>query len=335
MDPISPAGGAVRRTGRRSERPVGPPRARHLLSLSDIATELPDLLARAEELKRLRAARVFPRSLQDRSVALLFETRSLRARSSFELGVQEMGGHAVYVPPSETQFGLGESIADVAQILGQYCDAIVYRAHRWQDEEELARWASVPVLNAQDDREDPCPVVSDLLSLREHWRGRLRGHRLAYVGAGGPVLNSLVLGCAIVGMDLAVALPESFRLPDGLIARAEALARGSGASTRVVTKTRAAVRDADATFYDSGIPRGGMAAEARRRAGLGMYTVSGDWLDLGLSGGIAGHDQRAQRRLELADAPAGERRGTTWDDWENLLHVEKAILERFARSADG
>jgi ornithine carbamoyltransferase len=306
-----------------------PAKKRDLLSIAAIATELPGLLARAEELKRLRAAGQFPTPLRNRSVAMIFEKPSTRTRSSFEIGTQDLGGHAVYLSPSEMQLGRGETIADTARVLSRYYDAIVYRSFRWQDEAELARWASVPVINALDDREHPCQVVADLLTLRERWNRRFAGHRLAYIGDGDNVCNSLILGCAIVGIDFAAAIPEGFRPPPDILATAAPFAQRAGVATRIVLDPKEAVQGADAVYTDVWVSMGEEAETARRQVAFQGYSVTDSLLDLANPGAFAMHDLPAHRGLEITDAVMDGTRQAIWDQAENRLHAQKAILEFF------
>ncbi|MGA9839669.1 MAG: ornithine carbamoyltransferase [Thermoplasmata archaeon] len=300
---------------------------RDLLSIGDISAELPKLLLRAAEMKHQRAARQFSRPLQDRNVAMVFEKPSTRTRSSFEIAVQDLGGHAVYLSSSDMQLGRGETIADTARVLSRYYDAIVYRAFRWQNEQELARWASVPVINALDDREHPCQIVADLLTLSERWHGEFRGRHLAYVGDGNNVLNSLVLGCAIVGLDLVAAIPAAYRPTEPLLAQAAEFGRATGATTRIVADPKEAARGADAVYTDVWISMGEEAEEARRTADFQGYSLSDALLDLGRPGVFAMHDLPAHRGLEITDGVMDGSRQAIWDQAENRLHAQKAILE--------
>jgi ornithine carbamoyltransferase len=300
---------------------------RDLLSLADIAAELPAVLARASELKQLRRAGRFPRPLTDRNVAMIFEKPSTRTRSSFEIAVRDLGGHAVYLAPSEMQLGRGETIEDTARVLSRYYDAIVYRAFRWQNEEALARAASVPVVNALDDREHPCQAVADLLTLRERWDGRFEGRRLAYIGDGNNVLRSLVLGCAIVGLDLVAAIPEGYRPGAELLSRAAVLARPTGAKFTMVAEPSEAARDSDALYTDVWVSMGEEAEAARRTHDFQGYTLDDRLLDLARPGAFAMHDLPAHRGLEITDSVMDGRRQAIWDQAENRLHAQKALLE--------
>ncbi len=312
----------------RALRPAGATGKRDLLSIVDVATDLPRILERAAELKRLRARGERPRPLKDRAVALIFEKPSTRTRSSFELAVEELGGHPVYLSASEMQLGRGETIADTARVLSRYYDALVYRAFRWTNEEELARCASVPVVNALDDREHPCQAIADLLTLHERWDGRWTGRRLAYVGDGNNVLRSLALACAVVGLDLTAAIPEAYRPPTAFLDQARALAAGTGASLRLVSRPVDAVTEADAVYTDVWVSMGEEAEAAERTAAFRGYTIDDALLDRARPGAFALHDLPAHRGLEITDAVMDGSRQAIWVQAENRLHAQKAILER-------
>jgi ornithine carbamoyltransferase len=306
---------------------AGPGPKRDLLSIADVSAELTRLLARATELKQLRSAGQFPRPLKDRNVAMVFEKPSTRTRSSFEIGIQDLGGHPVYLSSTEMQLGRGETVEDTARVLSRYYDAIVYRAYRWQNEQALARASSIPVINALDDREHPCQVAADLLTLYERWNGEFRGRRLAYVGDGNNVLNSLLLGCAIVGLEFVAAIPEGYRPTEALLGQAAALARRSGASTRIVADPSDAARDSDAVYTDVWVSMGDESQEARRKADFQGYRLGDDLLDLARPGAFAMHDLPAHRGLEITDAVMDGPRQAIWDQAENRLHAQKALLE--------
>jgi ornithine carbamoyltransferase len=312
-------------------RAIPPPNAtgkRDLLSIVDIASDLSTILARAAELKQMWARGQRPRPLQDRAVALIFEKPSTRTRSSFDVGVAQLGGHPVYMSSAEMQLGRGETVADTARVLSRYYDALVYRAYKWENEEELARWASIPVINALDDREHPCQIVADLLTLRERWDGRWKGRRLAWIGDGNNVLRSLVLGCAVVGLDLSAAIPEAYRPPAAFFDQARTLAARTGADLKLVTKPADAVVEADAVYTDVWISMGDEAQAAARTAAFQGYTIDDALLDRARPGAFALHDLPAHRGLEITDSVLDGPRQAIWDQAENRLHAQKAILER-------
>jgi len=188
-----------------------PPSPKDLLSISDLGGNLVRILERAAVLKAERARGVRKPTLAGKNLAMIFEKPSTRTRTSFEVAMNDLGGHALYLSSKDLQLGRGETIADTARVLSRFVDAVCYRAFRHTDMVELARWATVPVINALDDVEHPCQIVADLLTMRERWRGSFPGHRLAWVGDGNNVLHSLLLGAAAVGIDLAVATPAGYR----------------------------------------------------------------------------------------------------------------------------
>ncbi|EQD54410.1 ornithine carbamoyltransferase, partial [mine drainage metagenome] len=215
----------------KSGKATGP---RHLLSILDLQDDLPDLLKRASVLKAQRRAGRLTKPFAGKALAMIFEKPSTRTRSSFELAMTELGGHAVYLSPGDMQLGRGETIPDTARVLSRYYHGITYRAFRHQDEESLARWSSIPVINALDDREHPCQIVADLLTLSERWKGSFRGRRLAYIGDGNNVLVSLLLGSALMGLDFVAAIPEDYRPPAEVIGKARALAGEAHATSEIV-----------------------------------------------------------------------------------------------------
>ncbi len=300
---------------------------RDLLSIADIAGDLPDVVGRVEELKRARPEGVLPRTLPDCNVAMVFEKPSPRTRSSFETPIQELGGHPACLSTSEMQLGRGETIADMARVLSRYYHGIVSRAYRWQNEAKLARPSSVPVVNALDDREQPCQVVADLLTLRERWSRCFRGRRLAWVGDSNNVPRSRMLGCAAVGLDPAAAIPEEYRPPDELTAQARRLGESTGSNLRFVADPREVVRGADAVYTDGGVSMVEEAETAQRTRAYHGYTVNDSLLDLARLGAFALHDLPAHRGLEITNSVMDGTRQATGDQAENRLHTQRALLE--------
>ena len=304
---------------------------RDLLSIADIAGELPTLLERAAELKRARSRGELPTPLGGANVGLIFEKPSTRTRTSFEVALNDLGGHAVYLSPKEMQLGRGETIADTARVLSRYLDAVVYRAFRHVDMVELARWATIPVINALDDDEHPCQVVADLLTLRERWPGGFRGRRLAYIGDGNNVLHSLALGCAAVGLDLTAAIPAAYRPPPELLDRARELAGSTGGRVEIVEAPADAARGADALYTDVWVSMGDEGEKEARERDFRGYQINADLLSLAHPEAWVLHDLPAHRGLEITDEVMDGPRSVVWDQAENRLHAQKAILERLVR----
>ena len=300
---------------------------KHLLSISDIADDLPAVLARAAVLKGERG-RGMPRStLAGKNLAMIFEKPSTRTRTSFEVAMNDLGGHALYLSSKDLQLGRGETIADTARVLSRFVDAVCYRAFRHTDMVELARWASVPVINALDDLEHPCQIAADLLTMRERWRGKFAGHRLAWVGDGNNVLHSLLLGAAALGVDLAVATPSGYRPQPEYVRAAEVMARRSNSSVALTTDPKEAVRDADAVYTDVWVSMGEEAETAAREAAFRDFQVNDALLALAKPTAFVLHDLPAHRGQEITDSVLDGPQSAAWDQAENRLHAQKAILE--------
>lgn len=241
--------------------------------------------------------------------------------------MSDLGGHSLYLSPRDLQLGRGETIADTARVLSRYVDAICYRAFRHTDMVELARSATVPVINALDDIEHPCQIVADLLTMHERWKGRFAGHRLAWVGDGNNVLHSLMLGSAAVGLDLTVATPPQYDPHPALVEAAHLLARRSGADLELTHDPKAAARGADALYTDVWVSMGDEAEQAARLAAFGEFRIDDALLALAKPSAFVLHDLPAHRGEEITDSVLDGPRAAVWDQAENRLHGQKAILE--------
>ncbi len=300
---------------------------RDLLSIADLADDLPQLLARALTMKTARARGDLSATLHGTNVAMIFEKPSTRTRTSFEVAMNDLGGHALYLSPKDMQLGRGETIADTARVLSRYVDGIVYRAFRHADEVELAKWATVPVINALDEREHPCQIVADLLTLYERWNREFAGRRLAYVGDGNNVLNSLLLGCAVVGLHLTAATPPAYRPPPDIVEEARRLAGRSGAEITLVDQPADAARDADALYTDVWVSMGDEAEKEAREAAFHGFQLNQELVRLAHPDAWVLHDLPAHRGQEITDEVMDGPRAAIWDQAENRLHAQKAILE--------
>lgn len=287
--------------------------------------DLPDLrevLARAATLK---AGQGTGRELAGRSLAMIFEKSSTRTRVSFEVAMTQLGGHAVFLSPKDTQLGRGETIADTARVLGRYVDAIMYRAFSHANMVELARCSGVPVINALDDLEHPCQITADLLTVLEH-KGRLEGLKLAYVGDGNNVCNSLLLGAAMVGMDLAAACPPGYRPDPAIVAKAAELAAAGGVRSEVLTDPVQAVEGADVVYTDTWVSMGQEEEVAQRRKTFLPYQVNAALLSKAKPDAIFMHCLPAHRGWEVTDEVMEGRQSVVFDQAENRLHAQKAVL---------
>jgi len=292
---------------------------RHFLTGAELsADELRALLARAEELKRA------PRSssaLTGRSVALIFEKPSTRTRISFEVGIDELGGHAVVLRSDELQLSRGEALRDTALVLSRHVAAIGGRTGPDEVLSELAEHSSVPVVNMLTALHHPCQALADLLTLHEAY-GALEGVRVAYVGDGNNVARSLANLGALAGMHVAIASPAGYELEAGL-----PLTRSASGSVTLYSDPREAVAGAAAVYSDVWVSMGDEATAQERRTALAQYRVDDTLLDLAADGAFAMHDLPAHPGEEISAEVLYGPRQRIWDQAENRRHAQKALLE--------
>ena len=288
---------------------------RHFLTGEELsAAQLDSLLARADQLKRGRAEGLGADALGRRTVALVFERPSTRTRISFQVGIAELGGHPLALRADELQLGRGESIGHTARMLSSYVHAVVIRAGAHETVAKLADAAEVPVVNGLTPLHHPCQALADLLTLRERFGG-LDGVSVAYVGDGNNVARSLAIAGRIAGVEVRVATPEGYELEPGL-------------ATLQTHDAREAADGADALYADVWVSMGDESDEDRRRADLAPYQLNDELLAQGSERAIAMHCLPAHPGEEItADVLYGER-SAVWDQAENRLHAQKALLER-------
>jgi ornithine carbamoyltransferase len=293
--------------------------ANHFLTGEELdRAELLALLDRAEELKQGRDRGQGADALAGRSVGLIFEKPSTRTRVSFEVGVAELGATPLVLRGDEMQLTRGESIGDTGRILSRYLHGIVIRSGSDQRVRELADGSSVPVINGLTPQHHPCQALADLLTLKERF-GDLDGLRLAYVGDGNNVARSLAILGGIAGVEVVVASPSGYGLNEGL--------------AELTDDPKAAAADADAIYTDVWVSMGDEAQADRRRADLGPYQVNDELLAVASERAVALHCLPAYPDEEItSDVLYGER-SAVWDQAENRLHAQKALLERLLSPA--
>jgi ornithine carbamoyltransferase len=286
---------------------------RHFLTGEELSgDELSSLLDRALELKGGRPEEGAT-ALAGRSVALVFEKPSTRTRVSFEVGVAELGGTPLVLRGDELQLARGESIADTARVLSRYVHAVVIRSGSDENVAQLAAGASVPVINSLTPEHHPCQALADLLTLRERF-GELEGLRVAYVGDGNNVARSLAVLGRTAGVDVAVASPDGYGLERGVAAEDS-------------TDPRAAVAGADAIYTDVWVSMGSEQDADRRRADLGPFRVDAGLVSAASDRAIVLHCLPAHPGEEITEGVLYGERSAVWDQAENRLHAQKALLE--------
>jgi len=298
---------------------------RHFLTGAELdAAELDALLERALELKR---APLSSDALAGRSVALIFQKPSTRTRVSFEVGVHELGGHALVLRSEEMQLSRGEALRDTALVLSRHVAAIGLRTGADSILEQLAEYSSVPVINMLSARHHPCQALADLLTLREA-HDALAGLRIAYVGDGNNVARSLAVLGALAGMHVAIASPDGYSLEGDI-----ALPAGARGEVTFTREPREAVRDAVAVYTDVWVSMGDEQTADERRAALSGYRVDDELLDAAADGAFALHDLPAHPGEEISAEVLYGPRQRIWDQAENRRHAQKALLELLAAPA--
>jgi ornithine carbamoyltransferase len=282
------------------------------------AAELAALLDRALELKR---APLSSDVLSDRSVALIFEKPSTRTRVSFEVGIQELGGHAVVLRSDELQLSRGEAPRDTALVLSRHVAAVGMRTGPDATLEELAAYSTVPIINMLSTKHHPCQALADLLTLREAY-GSLEGLRLAYIGEGNNIARSLALLGALAGMHVALASPAGYTLEDDL-----ALPADAAGQVTLHTDPHEAVQDACAVYTDVWVSMGDEDTAPARRSALAGYLLDEALLDAAAPGAFAMHDLPAHPGEEITAELLYGTRQRIWDQAENRRHAQKALLE--------
>jgi ornithine carbamoyltransferase len=300
---------------------------RSVLSIADLTQ------AEIEEVWRVASAQKsgeIPREEQlrvapGRSLAMLFDKSSLRTRIGFEVAMAELGGHAIYLAPADVRMGEREDVGDIARVLGRTADAIAARLFSHAHLQELADASGAPVINAMSGVEHPCQALADLLTVREH-KGDLGKVELAWVGDGYNVCHSLLLVCAAVGVNLRVATPATYEPNPEVTARAQELAAQSGGSIALGNDPQAAVRDADVVYTDVWVSAGQEDQATRRRSDFRGFQVNSDLVALAKPEAIVLHCLPAHRGEEITDAVMDGPQCAAFDQAENRLHTQRALL---------
>ncbi len=296
----------------------------HILSFLDLKDIINEVFESAAKLKAEAKRSEFKEILKGRTLAMIFEKASTRTRVSFEVAMTQLGGHALYLSPKDMQLGRGETIADTARTLSRYVDAIMIRAYRHSDVIELARHASVPVINGLTDLEHPCQAASDFFTMKEI-KGSLRGVKLAYVGDGNNVCHSLLLGSALLGVNFSCATPQGYEPQQDIVQQAMSLARDSGAQIEILNDPAEAVQDADFIYTDVWVSMGQESEAEQRMRAFRSYQVNSELLRHAPHAKVM-HCLPAKRGYEITDEVIDGEASIVWEQAENRLHVQKAIL---------
>ncbi len=295
-----------------------------LLSILDLSREeLREILDDADRLKMLRREGRPHEFLLGKALALVFEKASTRTRISFEVGMAELGGHALFLNPQDLQIGRGEEIRDTARVMSRYVSGMMIRAYKHATIEEFARYSPVPVINGLSDIEHPCQILADLMTIREHF-GSFGELTLAWIGDGNNVCNSLVLASALAGYRIRVASPDRYRVSEEVVARAHA----GGGEVILLRDPAEAVKDAQVVVTDTWISMGEEGDRENRIQAFRGYTVDDALMRRAAPDAIFMHCLPAHRGHEVADEVIEGPQSVVFDEAENRLHAQKAVLVR-------
>ena len=302
---------------------------RNLLTLQDwTPDEILQTLSLAVKLKHQRKMGIDQTGvLAGKNIAMIFTKPSMRTRVSFEAGIEQLGGHAMYISGNEIGLGTRESVYDVAHVLSRFVDGIMIRTFKQSDVEGLAKHGSIPVINGLTDDYHPCQVLADMLTLYEH-KGGLKGKKLAFVGDGNNMANSLMIVCSKLGVDVAIATPADYAPEEKYVVMAKRNAVASGSTVTITTDIAEALSGADAVYTDVWASMG-MEAETEKRAkDFADYQVNAAVMKLAKDDAIFMHCLPAHRGSEVTDEVMDCAQSVVFDEAENRLHAQKAVLAK-------
>ncbi len=301
-------------------------KGKSLASLYDLTWEEIDQILKTTELLKLQLLRGQEHPLlKGKTLAMIFEKASTRTRVSFEVGMWQLGGYALYLSAGDLQLGRGETISDTAQVLSRYVDGIMARVFAHQTILDLVNYSEVPVINGLSDFSHPCQGLGDLFTVYEK-KGRLSGLRFAYVGDGNNVAHSLIYGCSKVGMNIILACPKGYE-PDGeVLSKAMDDAKKNGSEVRVTEDPREAVKGSDVIYTDVWASMGKEKEQAERVKVFRPYQVDHELVKLAKEDFIFMHCLPAHRGEEVTNEVADSRNSVIFDQAENRMHTQKAIM---------
>ncbi|NYT20159.1 MAG: ornithine carbamoyltransferase [Methanosarcinales archaeon] len=295
---------------------------KHLLSMTDLTSdEIIEILDMAEDLKEKRIRGKVTDLLKNKSLAMIFEKSSTRTRVSFEVAMSDLGGHSIYLNARDIQIGRGETVSDTSQVLSRYVSGITARVNSHKTVVDLAEHSQVPVINALSDLEHPCQILADFLTIREY-KNSLKGLKFAWIGDGNNVCNSLILGCALVGMEIAVACPEGYEPNADIVAKGREL----GGNINITNDPQEAARDADVLYTDVWVSMGDEDERDKRLSDLADYQINSELVSLSKHDVIVMHCLPAHRGEEISAEVMEGPHSVVFDQAENRLHAQKALI---------
>lgn len=301
---------------------------RDLISVLDMKDDMPELIDLAIRLKKERGDHGAP--LAGKTLGMIFEKPSTRTRVSFDVAMSELGGHPTVLSVSEMQMGRGETVADTAKVLSRFIHGVMYRAYSHKIVKELATNATIPVISGLDDVEHPCQALADMVTIKEK-KGDFKGLKLVYLGDGNNVTNSLMLASAVLGMDMVVSCPES-RMPDlDILKKAQEIGKATGSSISIEPDPMKACVDADAMYADVWISMGDTLTKEEAHKIFGEYQINSKLMSIAKPDCIVMHCLPAHRDEEVSAEVLDGPQSVVFDQTENRLHAQKAILYTLLR----
>lgn len=304
---------------------------KHLISLFDCSTdEIYEILDLADKLKSENKQGITHHILKGKSLGMIFTKSSTRTRVSFEVGMYQLGGQALFLSGSEIQIGRGETIEDTARVLSRFLDGIMIRTFKQSDVIGLAEYGSIPIINGLTDDEHPCQVLADLQTIREH-KGKLEGLKIAYIGDGNNMAHSLLNGCTKVGMDVAVASPKGYECNPKFVDQAIQTAKKTGSEVLLTSDPVEAIKDADVVYADTWASMGQESEKEERSRIFAPYQIDGKLFSYAKKDAIFLHCLPAYRGYEVTSEVIDGPNSVIFDEAENRLHAQKAVMVKLMK----
>lgn len=299
---------------------------KHLLTLHDWSTkEILDTLDLADELKYKQKNGIEHHILKGKTLGMIFSKSSTRTRVSFEVGMYQLGGLALFLSSNDIQLGRGETIYDTANVLSRFLDGIMIRTYKQEDVEDLAKYGQIPIINGLTDLVHPCQILADFQTIREH-KGKLEGLKLAYIGDGNNMAHSLLYGGAKVGMEIAVATPKQYECDPDVVKNALEDAKATGTKLTLTNDPIEAIKDADVVYADTWVSMGQESEKAEKVKVFGDYQINKELFSYAKPDAIFLHCLPAYRGYEVTEDVIDGPNSVIFDEAENRLHAQKAVM---------
>jgi ornithine carbamoyltransferase len=298
-----------------------------LLSISDIKEDVKYILDLASKIK---AGEMEEKPLEGKTLAMIFEKSSTRTRLSFDVGMSQLGGRAIFLSSNDLQMGRGEPILDTAKVLSRFVDGIMIRAIKHSDVEELAKHSDVPVINGLTDLEHPCQALADMLTIKEHL-GDWEGRKICFVGDGNNVSNSLLLIAPLLGMDMSMACPKGYEPKESILKTAQEYASENNTKITITDDIGLALQNVDVVFTDVWVSMGDEAETEQRKIDFAPFQVNSDLMSLANEGALFMHCLPAVRGQEVTSDVIDGPQSVIYDEAENRMHAQKAVLYHYLK----